>query len=902
MAYWIASKLIPQDYWEELLGDLDEIYQDRKESSGPLIAHLMYWVEMTHLLFGFSRLFKQKTQNRSLMILSNMTKIAWRNAVRHKQFSILNIAGLTMGMTACLLLSLFIYDEMNYDTFHDKADRIYRVNQPNIWGDWNSQSSFTGPNVATALKTDLPEFEQITRLMNLGPQVVRKKSTDQMTSYQEDHFFAADHNFFSVFSFEFISGDPKTIFDEPLSMILTQEAAHKYFGYEEAVGRSLEVKNWDGKWISYLVRGIVKNIPTQSHIQFEFLISERSRQKRIDRDGWKWIWTTFSTYGLVKEGTDIANLTEKMQAIPPKWAAPTTERIFNQTFEEFTAGHPWTLTLQPLNEIYLSSAPDYHRFGPTGNPLFVQIFVTLGIIVLLISSINFMNLSTAKSSKRAKEVGVRKVLGSSKAALMQQFVYESILTVAVSTAIALVVVELSLDSFNHLADKKLSLATFLLDPIFIICIILFVLTLGIVAGSYPAFYLSSFRPIETLKGKMTNGLKGKKLRNGLVIFQFSLSITLIICSFFVQKQLSYASNLDLGMSQDQVLQLHNIEQLGFDTEVLKSQLKENPAFAKVGKSFGVPPHIWTGDRYHAFGPDQPVLQFRNLRTESDYLEVLDVQFVAGRNFDESKDRDKYKVILNEEAVKVLGWGATKDYAIHSPIGKKVALASGKEKDFEVIGVVKNFNISSTKHKIPPLIIIHHLNDQVWDYGAGDSFFSIKLNTSTIGDTETLQALIEDTKKTILSIDPSFTFKYSFMDEEFNKTYAAEKTMNTVLKVFTAMAIIVACLGLFGLAAFSAEQRTKELGIRKTLGASAIHLILLFLTEFAKLIGIAIIVASPIAYFAIDTWLEDFAYKTPIELWVFALAALSTVTIAAFTIGYQSIFVATKNPIESLKDH
>lgn len=835
-------------------------------------------------------------------MFKNYIKIAWRNAIRQKQFTILNILGLTIGISTCLIIGLYVNSELTYDVFHDKADRVYRINQSNIWGDFNELSSNTGPNVAIALREDISEFEQVTRLMNIGPQTTSYKGDEEkIKSFKEGRFAAAEENFFDVFSFKMEKGDPKTALKDPMSVVMTHETAERYFGQEDAMGKSIEVKDYDGSWKTYTVRGILADIPYKSHLQLDALFSLSSYKEQMDRDGWKWIWTSFSTYVLINKEANITALADKIQRLPEKWAPPTTEKIFNQTFDEFTKGNGWKLVAQPLKEVYSSGTPTNHSFGPTGNKVFVNIFGAIGLLVLVLSSINFMNLATARSSQRSKEIGVRKVLGSKRKTLIKQFIVESTLFVIASTVIALLVVQISLATFNAMADTELKLISHISNPIFIGAVILFVLLLGLVAGSYPAFYLSSFRPVETLKGKLSSKFKGKGIRNGLIVFQFTISIALIICAFFVQKQLSYTSSIDVGFIKDNILQIHNVEQLGFDTETLKNKFASNPAFTKVGKSFGVPPNIWSGDRYKAKGPENPVVQLRNIRTEEDYLDLLGLEFITGRNFDTSRINDKYKVILNETAVQTLGWGNKETYETNSPIGKIVALASGGEDEFEVIGVVKDFNFTSVRQTIDPLVVIHHQNDKVWDYGAGSSYYSMRLNPALVKNKGDLELLIEDVKNQITEIDASVPFEYSFMSQDFENTFIAELKMGKILNFFTLMALIIACLGLFGLAIFSAEQRIKELGIRKVLGAKVSELVILFSSEFMKLIGISVLLASPIAYFLVDNWLSDFAYRTPINIWVFATVALCTFIITIATVSFQAIRAAAVNPIKVLKN-
>ncbi len=834
-------------------------------------------------------------------MFKNYLKIAWRNITRQKQFTFLNILGLTLGIACCLMIGLYVHSEMTYDTFHEKRDRIYRVNQSDIWSDWNDQLASTGPNVAVALRADIPEFEEVTRILNTGDKTVRNAEIENNeVFFKEENFFVAEENFFEVFSFQFIKGNPQTALNEPTSLVITQETANRYFGDANPMGKLLEVRNTNGSWESLTVTAVIENVPAKSHLQFDMLVSLNSLQQRLQRQDWLWVWTGFSTYGLVKQGTDIASLSEKIQAIPPKWAALTTERVFNQPYEEFTSGKKWKLHLEPLSKVYLSNSPGTHSFGPNGNPQFVRLFGAIGILILFLSSINFMNLSTARSSKRAKEVGVRKVLGSARKRLINQFILESTLFVVISTIIALLVVQVSLSGFNTIAEKQLSLIPLFREPLFLITLFLFMALLGVLAGSYPAFYLSAFKPIQTLKGKLNTGFKGKNLRNSLVVFQFTISIALIICAFFVQKQLKYTSSIDLGLSKDNVLQIHNLEQLGSDAKTLKTKMKNISAFSHVGISYGMPPNVWSGDKYRAFGPDNPAIQISDFRTEGDYLDLLGLDFIAGRNFNPNRSNDKYGVILNEEAVKIFGWGNKESYVTDSPVGKYVALTNENADKLEVLGVVKDFNFSTVKEKIGPLVILHQDNDKIWNYGRGRTYLSARIDSNAVNSAGELQLLINDIENEIAEMDSSILFEYSFMDQEFESTFKSETRMGVVLNIFTILALIIACLGLFGLAAFSAEQRVKELGIRKVLGAKLSELLLLFTSEFAKLIMISVLLASAISYFLVDEWLTNFAYRTQIDLWVFIIAAICAFIITVFTVSFQAMKAANANPVESLR--
>lgn len=893
----LMERWLGRQYLEEFTGDLDEMYADRREARGRFFAEAMYWLDALHLIFGFS---VNANQSSHSMFLGNMVKIAWRSAARNKQFTILNLLGLTLGIATCVAIGLYVYEEYTYDRFHANSERIYRINQPMIWGDWKEQFSGTGPGITEAIRTDIPDFEEVTRIYSSGEQLMRVANHADAKLFSERRHIAAEANFFQVFSFPLLQGDSKTALKEPNSIVLTATTAKRYFGDADPIGKMVESKSAVGTYTPFTVTGVMADVPPQSHLQFDMLSSLASVPDFKDMK-YTWIWTIFATYGLVKEGTDIAALTEKLQALPPKWAARTTQDIFNQTFEQFTKGQPWTLFLQPLESIYLAESPSFNRFGPQGNPKFVMIFGAIGVLVLLLSSINFMNLSTARSSTRAKEVGVRKVLGSYKTTLVKQFIVESLLYVAVSSLAGLLLVHFTLPAFNVIAEKQISLVAHLGNPYFIGTLIAFILIVGLAAGSYPSFYLSAFKPSETLKGKLKAGFKGTGIRNGLVVFQFTVSIALIICTFFVQKQLAFTRTIDVGIRKEHVLQLYNVHQLGEGVDALMARLQSNPAFTTVGQSGFLPPYVRGNDRYRAEGPDQSPVLLNYLRCDENYLTLLQTTFVAGRNFDPANAADKYNIVINEEAAKVLGYGTKDTWGNHSPLGRFVVQSFGSEEKFQIIGVVRDFNFNSVKQKIGPLLVMHTDNDKHWSYTAGfPSYLSMRIDPASATNGEELQSIIEFVKKELAQVDPTVPFQYSFMDDEFDNTFNEERQMSVVLNLFTILAIVIACLGLFGLAAFSADQRRKELGIRKLHGASTSHLVFLFSSEFTKLVALSIVLATPIAWFMTDFWLSNFAYRTPISAIVFIVAGLTAMSIAAITVGFQSLSAANTNPADVLR--
>lgn len=825
-----------------------------------------------------------------------MFKIALRNAARHKQFTFLNIVGLSIGLTACLLIGLYVQDEYKFDNHYKDLDSIYRVNMPMIWGDWEEEFSSTGPNVAIAMREDLPEFEQVTRIHEPEADYLSYDKPDgTRIQFDERDFFVADTNFFKVFSFEFIKGDPSTAFQRPGQLVITEATAQRYFGDDEAIGKTIHIDGGESAG-DLLVSGVIKDIPINSHIQFD-MIATMYTIPYIEGRQWTWIWTTFGTYAKVRPGVDIDALETKMQELPAKWGETTAQRIFQQSWEEYIGEKDWFLNLQPMSEAYIHTPPSGNRFGPAGNFQYIQIFSAVGILVLILSCVNFMNLSTARSANRAKEVGIRKVLGSERSQLIGQFIFESVLYVLISTIFAIVISEFVMGGFNAISGKELSLYQELQNPITIFGLVGFVLTMGIMAGSYPAFYLSSFMPISILKGKSIQGFKAKKVRNTLVFFQFTMSIALILCTVFVQKQLNYTANYNLGFNKDNILQIENIEILGNDANAFKNAISELKEVAVVAESGLTPPFISDEDKYVADEPEAELITLKRNRIDEAYLPMLGVDFIWGRNFDKTRPQDQNSAIINEAALEELGWTLA-DFESGEKV-RSITMPWNKELKFEVIGVVRDFNYNSLKYDIDPLFMIHEKDNRIWD--SGSRVLSLRLEENTIANSAELTSLINQVQNEFDALSNGGLFEYSFLDRDFESTFRNEQKMSEVLNIFTIMAITIACLGLFGLASFTAEQKKKELGVRKVLGASVARLVYNFGSEFSLLIILAVIVASPLAYLFITNWLSDFAYKTPISWWVFAVSGATALGIAWFTIGYQSFKSAMVNPAEVLRD-
>ncbi|MFY0687461.1 MAG: ABC transporter permease [Cyclobacteriaceae bacterium] len=838
----------------------------------------------------------------------NMFKATLRMMSRKSKHTILNIVGLTLGIATCLIVGLYVQYEYTFDAFHSKSDRIYRINQSMIWGDWDQQMATTGPGVAIALKTDIQEIEAITRVLKPEGFIVSANSEDKSyNSSLEENLLVVDPEFFNVFSFDMIDGDPLSALSGPYQVVITEELAKKYFGKSSALGKTLYLKGTilesnaqkDPVSVPFTVRGIIENVPGQSHLQFD-LVTSASSFSEINENKSTWAWTGFVNYALVREGTNITELTHKLQTIPPKWAASTLQRLFGQSFEELHASQKsWKLFLQPIEEIYLGSQEMGNLLGPVGNVATVRSFSAIGILILMLCSINFMNLSTAQSAERAKEVGIRKVLGAQRKTLVARFLFEAIFMVGLSTLIAVVLTEVLIDGFNQFSGKSLNLTEQLTSPLFIGVIVGFCGLLGLLTGSYPAFLLSSFHPLKSMKGVFSTGFQARQIRNVLVIVQFTITLALIIGTVFIKKQVNYVSQFNLGYDKEHIIQLHNIEHLKADVQLVKNTLINNPAIVEIGLSHQSPPNIYRGDIITGDINNEIRVEPARMKIDGSYLELLDVKLIAGRNFEEDKVTDiNGSVILNASAVQALGWGTPDTYSQDSPIGKHISRGRTK---MEVIGVTDDFLYRSPKFKVGPLVVYHIDNEYLPDSGTNPSILSIKLNSNSANDRDAIKEIISTIEGDIYALDPFFPMSYSFLDQEFEKSFRQEVQINRIMNAFTAMALIIACLGLYGLAVFSAEQRTKELSIRKILGASVTHLMIIFSNDFTKLVLIGFVLASPIAWYFIDNWLAEFANRTSIDLWVFVSAGFAGVLISWLTIGFQSLSVANRNPVETLKD-
>jgi putative ABC transport system permease protein len=804
-------------------------------------------------------------------MIKNYLKIALRNLWRNKAFTGINIFGLSIGIATCLLIVLFIQDELSYDRYNKKADQIVRVVFRGITGGQKIKEANVMPPVAQTLMANFPEVKEATRLQRTGSQIISYGNK----SFKEDAFTFVDSNFFEVFTLPFIKGNAATALMQPNMIVITQAVAHKYFGNEDALGKVLNIK---GAPQGFKISGIIDKVPVNSHFHFDFFVSmENVPESRST----SFMTSGFNTYLVLQKGYDYKKLEAKLPMIVDKYIGGQLQQGMGMTIEQFRkAGNDIGLYLQPLTDIHLHS--DYtNDLEPEGDVRYVYIFGAIALFMLLIACINFMNLSTAGASKRAREVGIRKVLGSMKWGLVRQFLTESILLTAIAFILAMVLVYVTLPFFNSFSGKDLSFhlaANAWVIPL----MVLFVLVTGIFAGSYPAFFLSSFKPVKVLKGKFTSGRGSIGLRSGLVVFQFFISIILIVSTTIVYKQLGYIQNIKLGYDKEQVMILPETWLLGNNQQAFYNKIVQDPRIVNVSISGYLPAGNSYGNNFFVYPGDNKDQLVKTLRYDIDYnyISTLGMQMAYGRNFSKDFGTDSSGIILNETTAKAMGWE-------YDALGKTISTGDkhGIPTRYHVIGVVKDFHFKSLHELISPLVMI--LNN-----GAGTMIIKVK--------TKDIAGLLATLKKDWASFSPDGAMSYSFLDDRVNETYNTEHKMGLILGIFAALTIFIACLGLFGLVTFTAEQRTKEIGIRKVLGANVSGIVRLLSKDFLKLVFIAIIISTPLAWWVMNKWLQDFAYRIDISWWMFALAGVVAIGIALFTISFQAIKAAIANPVESLR--
>lgn len=862
----ILRFLLKKEYLEEIEGDMEEIFFAKAKDQSPAAAKRSYYWEMLRLLRPIlMRSFKSSYQYNPFNMYKNYLMTAWRNLLKKKAYSAINILGLALGIACCLLIFMYVDYERSFDSYHTKGDRIYRVIHGGK-GEATSQFWVWGnAPIAQALYDNFPEIDKVVQFSGRSDILFTKGDV----IHQEEDIFFMDSTAFDVFSWKLLEGDPKTALTAPYSIVLTESTARKYFGDEDPLGKSLKGTDSPGRSDAgeYMVTGVMEDVPSNSHFRFNALIS-MSTFRKSRPDLWKeWGYVDFYTYFLVNDQFDRTKFDAKLpDFISRQMKNPEAK---------------YQVVIEPLSEMYLGTMAQ-RQPGETGRISNLYIFSVIGLFVLTIAIINFMNLSTARSMERGKEVGIRKSIGAQRKSLVSQFMGESFVIVGFSMIVALIVVVIALPGMNTITGRTLTIDHFVTIQS-IAWLIGATLLIGLIAGSYPALVLSSFNPVTVLKGMSKSGKFGVVLRRALVIFQFSLSIALIAGTIVVYFQMNHILNKDLGFDKERMLILdYNYDgKVNSIRETLKTEMEANPSIVSSAFSRSVPGGYFPNAYTEIIGPDgqmkglgQPIFQ-----VGIDFINHFGLELVAGRGYSRDHPSDTLGgLVLNESAARQYGYANPPDI-----VGKKY---SQWGREGEVIGVVKDFNFISLHRAIEPLTLPFD------PYSC--RYMILKIRSADIPQT------IEQVHAIWSKLAPHRPFLYSFLDDDFDRQYQKDVNFRTLFLTFSSLAIFIACLGLFGLATYTAELRTKEIGIRKVLGANVNSIVALLSKDFIILIAIAILLATPAAWYSMNRWLEGFAYRIEIQFWIFILAGVVAIAIAAFTISFQAIKAAKGNPVRALR--
>jgi len=800
-------------------------------------------------------------------MLRNFLIISLRNLTRNKTYSLINIAGLAIGMACCLMIMLWVQNEFSYDRFHEKADRIYRLCCDGHLGGRNILAPMSSPPTGPAMVRDFPEVISSVRIENIP--MVSVKYQDK--AFFEENILYADNSIFDVFSYPLISRSEESPLARPYTMVISENTAKRYFGDDNPLGKTMRLNDEE----DYTVTGIVGNVPANSHIQFDMLLSFETRYAEDREPMEAWINFSYFTYILLDENSDYKNLEAKFPTF--------IENHMGDLLAAYGIGLKYFL--QPLTSIHLYSNLEYDIEENAGNIVYVYLFSGIALFILLIACFNFINLTTARATTRAKEVGLRKTLGAHKGKLISQFLIESIIYSVFSMLLAFIMVEIALPILNSIAGTGLSLATINI-PTFLLAILAISIGVGILAGSYPAFFLSAYSPIRVLKGKLRAGSARSGLRSVLVIGQFIISITLIAGTFFIYKQINYMKDKKLGFDKEQLLVLPELDQSQQESSLLiRDKLTaipgvQNIAFSTKYPGSGISNGVFVPE---GFADDQGII-LNHIYADYNYIPTLGIEVIKGRNFSQDLKSDtSNSAIINETAVRLLGW--------ENPIGKTFSIPDpdidrSQWETRKIIGVIGDFHFETLRKKIRPLLITNR--------NSGLYVALIKLSTADITNT------VDQIKSAWNEISPEKPLNFFFIDDRFNDMYRAEERMGKLALYFSILAIFIGCMGLFGMSSYSTEQRTKEIGIRKVLGATVPDILSLLSKEVMVLIAVACVIAWPIAFYFLNRWLQNFAYRISLDISIFIFAGLIALTIALLTISFQSVKAALANPVKSLK--
>ena len=865
----LLLRLVPFRNRDTVVGDFAEIYYHVAAREGHRQALWWYWGQVLKSMPAF---FSNGLYYGGDM-LKNYFKIAFRNFKKHKGYAFVNLSGFALGIACCLLILLYVQDELSYDRFHEQADEIYRVAIREVTPTSDVLYPLTPYPLAATLVADFPEVRHATRLRRR--QALAISYGDQL--FDETRIHRADSNFFEVFQLPFLQGHPKTALRNPSSVVITASIARKYFGDDDPMGKVLDFKDGITYSTPYTVTGVIEDVPRQSHFDFDFLLSWR-RAGDEPRVRQNWFGYGVYTYFVLDERQRPEDLEAKFPAMLRRYGGPQIEEGRGLSFDEhLAAGNEYHYFLQPLTDIHLYSNMNW-EIEPNGSITYIYLFTAIAFFILLLACVNYMNLTTARSVRRAREVGMRKVMGSSRRQLMAQLLTESVLMTGIAFLLALLLLEGVRPGFNAFTGKSIAVG-YALDGYLLPALLGGALLIGMLAGSYPAFFLSSFRPVMILKGQGAPGVSRTAFRNGLVVFQFVVSIALLVGTFVVQEQMDFMQTKRLGFDKEHVVVMEKAWALGDQRAAFKQKVLSQPGVVGFSATDAVP----GGSYAEIFMAPEGVARSEQYNVsvvwaDHDYVQTLGLAMAQGRLFDEALASDSMAVIVNETLVRLMGLGA-------HPIGKRIRTPRGST-FYPILGVVEDFHFQSLREEIQPFAYFIE--------GGTMARAAVRIRSEDVPET---LAYLEETWKQFVSDKP---FAYSFLDDGIAVLYRAEEQTRTLFGMFSLLAIVIACLGLFGLSAFIAEQRTKEIGIRKVLGASVGGLVVLLSKDFVKLVGLALVVATPVAYFAMHRWLQSFAYRIEISWGIFLMAGLLALLIASLTVSYQAVRAALADPVKSLR--
>jgi len=846
------------EHWG-LVGDLDEMYADRAREMGRASAQAWYWGQIAR----FAPLYLYNSFLWSKDMFKNHMLIAWRNIKKSKAYSALSILGLAAGMAVFIVIMLYVRYELSYDRYHANARGIYRVIEEQPGNDYLGSDIFavTPAPLAPAMEADFPEIRRAARidvqsnvLLGVGKEFFFEKAV-----------FWVDPQAFEIFTFPFVRGEPATSLRDPFSMVLSEKAARRLFGGIDPIGRTIQWQSQE-RTFDFKVTGILADLPANSHVIMDIVVPFETMAKVSDVDLTPWDSNSYYTYILLGDGADPKLIEEKLPAFRDR-------HVLDDGGQHH--GGKTRFFLQPLTGIHLSRGLNFD-LSPSADPRFVFLLASIAFLVLAIACANYVNLATARSVKRAKEVGLRKVIGAAKGQLVRQFLADSLLMTFLALFLAVGAVSLVLPAFRSFVEREIAFNP-LRDTVLMPALLLLVLLVGVAAGSYPAFFVSAFRPASTLKGSAASGIRGRGLRNGLIVFQFAASVALIICTVGVRSQLRYIRTKDMGYDRQQIVVLTPRGGVRRDVEAFRAELRKCPAVLGVSASSDLPNRIGSSTSANWPGrPDNVRVPIYVMEADYDYLPLFGLKLAEGRNFSREFPSDaKGAYLINESAQEAIGW--------EDPVGRDFG---GPRRVGKIVGVLKDFHQHSLHLPISPLSM--SINN------SSARYLSVKIQGGDIAGT---LGLIEKAWK---KFQPEYPFEYSFFDEIFDRTYRGEQRMETMFRLFAGLAVLIACLGLVGLASFTAERKTKEIGIRKVLGASSSGVVVMLSREFLRWVLVANLIAWPVGYYAMRSWLRNFAYRTSLTVPMFLGAALAGFAIAAAVIGLQTYRAATANPADSIR--